>query len=160
MKNLLKMNNFQRQEPHLDLHLKDLDGELWRSVVGYEGLYSVSNLGRIRSESRMRPHSGFILGRIMKYKDNGRKCVFLNLSKDGIKHSRNIPGIVADAWIEKKRDGRFLVVMHKNKNPLDNRVDNLEIVTRSVSRIRDLELNLIPYTSLSKAEKANGNPTP
>ena len=36
-------------EIYQNLSLEDLPNEEWRDVVGYEGLYQVSNLGRVKS---------------------------------------------------------------------------------------------------------------
>ena len=35
-----------------NLSLEDMEGEVWKDVVGYEGLYQVSNLGRVKSLDR------------------------------------------------------------------------------------------------------------
>ena len=37
----------------VSLDLKDLDGEIWKDIPGYEGLYSVSNKGRVKSLSHL-----------------------------------------------------------------------------------------------------------
>ena len=36
-------------KPYENLSLEDMEGEVWKDVVGYEGLYQVSNLGRVKS---------------------------------------------------------------------------------------------------------------
>lgn len=38
----------------IEVFLGDLPGELWRDVVGYEGLYEASNLGRVKSLPKQR----------------------------------------------------------------------------------------------------------
>lgn len=39
-------------ETYQNLSLEDLPNEFWRDVVGYEGIYQVSNLGRVKSLDR------------------------------------------------------------------------------------------------------------
>ena len=39
-------------KPCENLSLEDMEGEVWKDVVGYEGLYKVSNLGRVKSLDR------------------------------------------------------------------------------------------------------------
>lgn len=49
------MEFIQRSERWLQL--KDLDGEIWKDVVGYENLYEVSNFGRIRTNKNKITHT-------------------------------------------------------------------------------------------------------
>ena len=37
-------------------HVPDLPGEVWKDIEGYEGLYAVSNKGRVKSLYRVMPH--------------------------------------------------------------------------------------------------------
>lgn len=41
-------NNYERREKSMD-NIKDLPGEEWQEVQGYNGKYLVSNMGRIKS---------------------------------------------------------------------------------------------------------------
>ena len=43
-----------------NLSLEDMEGEIWKDVVGYEGIYQVSNLGRIKSLDKRVNVSGFL----------------------------------------------------------------------------------------------------
>ena len=97
--------------------------EKWRSVVGYEGFYSVSNLGRVRREKTItRAKAGHVmkLSPIRGYLDVG-------LSRDGKQKVFRVHRLVVAAFI--KRIPEDLVVNHKNGIKTDNRLSNLEIVT-------------------------------
>lgn len=53
-------------ETYQNLSLEDLPNEIWKDVVGYEGLYQVSNLGRVKSLDRYAEYPN------LKYKENGK----------------------------------------------------------------------------------------
>lgn len=99
--------------------------ETWKDVDGYEGIYEISNLGRLRSyyakNGRLVNTSKLIKGKLDK--DGYREVA---LSKNGkVKYTR-IHRLVAEAFI----DGDIsLEINHKDGDKLNNTVDNLEWVT-------------------------------
>lgn len=103
-----------------------MDGEQWRNVSGYEGLYAVSDLGRVRS-LRMTVNGG-----LMRPADvNG--CQTILLVKDGKKRGFTIASLVARAFVDGYKPD--LWVCHKNGNQKDNRAINLEWTERTDRRI-------------------------
>lgn len=120
--------------------------EKWKNVFGYEDLYEVSSLGRIKRKD------GFVKtgiknndlrkinGRILKQhlKKNGYLCV--DLSKETKVKTLTVHRIVAMAFLE-KIEGKEQV-NHKNGNKLDNRVENLEWVTSQENRIHAFKTGL------------------
>ena len=106
--------------------------EVWKDVIGYEGLYEVSNLGRIKSlPRRLRGNNGFRYSRekILKEVPHTSGYVSVVLCKNGIHKTTLVHRIVAEAFLENKEN--LLEVNHKNENKKDNRVENLEWCTRS-----------------------------
>lgn len=106
----------------------------WRPVKGYEGLYEVSNKGQVRSLPRLVPFNWkgtitetFRRGGLLKpYKTtNGR--VQVNLFKGGKGSHWYIHRLVALAFIPNPNN--FPQINHKDENPLNNRVENLEWCT-------------------------------
>lgn len=95
--------------------------EIWRPVVGYEGLYDVSNLGRVRSLK-------FGRVKIMKPKDNGNGYLRVSLRKDGKGKKLYVHRIVWEAFVGPIPDGYELD--HLNTVRDDNRLENLRCVTR------------------------------
>jgi hypothetical protein len=95
--------------------------EEWRDVTGYEGLYQVSNLGRVKSFPCPGNYgrSG-IRTPITHYK--GYKWLYL--SKDKEKHNFKIHRLVAMAFIPNPNN--YPQVNHKNGIKDDNYVENLE----------------------------------
>lgn len=106
--------------------LRNLNGEKWRDVVGYEGAYSVSNLGRVCSNSNS-VNSGLMRPRIV------RGAYVILLVKDGKKRGFTISSLVARAFVDGYKPG--LWAHHKNGNQKDNRASNLEWLKRTDRKI-------------------------
>lgn len=117
------------------LSLDNLPNEEWRDVVGYEGLYQVSNLGRIKSLERRVPRSNgktmLVRERICKVSIN-RKYIYVTLSKYGKQPNMKVHRLVAEAFIP--NPGNLPQINHKDENPANNQVLNLEYCTSGYNR--------------------------
>ena len=103
--------------------------EKWKDVQGYEGLYQISNLGRVKSVKREVPHSrkGFtkvIKERLMSVCDNGNGYKTVYFLKNGKRAMRYIHRLVAEHFLEKPLGKGY--VNHKDYDTANNRADNLE----------------------------------
>lgn len=111
--------------------------EIWKAVVGYEGLYEVSREGRIRSLERDvpvaakpgRPASFKVRGRIKKFDSTAAGHQRVELSKGGVNKKLFVHRIVAEAFLGPSEG--LPVVNHLDCNPKNNRVGNLEWTTYS-----------------------------
>lgn len=162
-----------QEEIYKNLSLEDLPGEEWRDVVGYEGLYQVSNLGRVKSIDRKVSCNGGLKlakGRIIHQFSNGRGYLNIPLSKDGYSKRKYVHRLVCESFIGNIGD---LEINHIDKCKTNNNVNNLEICTRAynmayskedimetVNRkcyMYDESGNFVrEYKSISKAAKDNG----
>lgn len=105
--------------------------EIWKDVEGYEGLYQVSNLGRVKSlgmnfiRSDLKPYtrSGRILHQLV-YKND---YVKVELTNHGFSKRYYVHRLVAQAFIP--NPDNLPEVNHKDENPANNHVDNLEWCT-------------------------------
>ena len=108
--------------------------EEWRDIPGYEGLYQVSNLGRVRSLDRYVPHKKFGVkfckGVLMAIHQNNAGYLTVNLSRENKYTSYDIHRLVAKAFIPCS-DSECMQVNHKDENKHNNQIDNLEWVTCS-----------------------------
>lgn len=105
--------------------------EIWKDINEYEELYQVSNFGKIRSLERnitkingITQHSK---SRIIKGCDNGNGYLTVYLRKNGKNKPFYIHRLVAQAFIG-NIDGKD--INHKDFNRKNNRLDNLEILSR------------------------------
>lgn len=95
--------------------------EIWKDITGYEGLYQVSNLGRVKSFQRRVP---FIMSLNLRKRDG---YVTVNL-KNGRYRTHKIHQLVCLAFIGECPEGHE--PDHKNGVRHDNRLRNLRYVTR------------------------------
>ena len=93
--------------------------EIWRDVVGYEGLYQISSLGRARSLPRYHTR-----GKILKPVLTANGYLRVGFNKNGKCKKLLVHRLVAQAFIENPKN--LPQVNHRNENKADNRVENLE----------------------------------
>jgi hypothetical protein len=103
--------------------------ERWISIPGYEGIYEVSDAGRIRSLPRVDCREQRRAGKIIKpYRDGKKGYVAVSLVKNGVSTRRKVHRLVAAAFCARGTDADQ--VNHKNGKPNDNRACNLEWCTQ------------------------------
>lgn len=109
--------------------------EFWKPVSGFEGLYEVSDIGRVRSVF-YRKSRGPIIMKFYRhsnyYGDDDNRYRIVTLWRDKRKYKIFVHRLVAEAFLpnpDKKKE-----VDHINGIRYDNRVDNLRWVTRSENR--------------------------
>lgn len=109
--------------------------EVWKNIKDYEGLYQVSNKGKVRR---------FNSGKILKdrYDNYGYKRI--NLSKHGKYKTFYIHRLVGIMFLENKENKPQ--INHKNRNIEDNRVENIEWATakENVKHLHKTEKNTKP----------------
>lgn len=106
----------------------DLGFEVWQDIPGYEGRYQASTDGRIRSMSYISYHGGVVpkrmhKGKILKPSIYNKHYLRVDIKK---KHFP-IHRLVAKTFIPNFHNYPF--INHKDENPSNNRVENLEWCT-------------------------------
>ena len=98
--------------------------EIWKNIKGYEGLYQVSNLGRVKSLERKDNLGRKVNEKILKNRNATHGYIAVILSKDSNKKTYRVHRLVAEAFIP--NPNKYLEVNHKDENKSNNRIDNLE----------------------------------
>lgn len=121
------------QKNNKNKSLQDLEGEIWKDIIGFEGYYQVSNMGRVKSLHRVVHKSN---GRIMTFKPkilsinkhykNGYYSVFLRVF-DNFKR-KSLHRAVAECFLEPIENKTE--INHIDSNKSNNKADNLEWVNR------------------------------
>ena len=132
--------------------------EEWRPVVGYEGLYEVSNTGQVRSLDRYDSMNRFLRGRILRLFTDGLGYLRAQLYSNSKRKSFLVHRLVAQAFI--LNPDNLPQVNHRDESPSNDNVDNLEWCDGKYNvnygtrrdRIRDIRLKNGTYTGLSKEE--------
>lgn len=104
--------------------------EIWRAIQDYEGLYEVSNWGRVRSVGRYIESVNqfgkfvkYLNGKVLRQTLGGRGYLEVDFYKNGVREPKKVHRLVAEAFLPNQNG--YTVVHHKSHNKLDNRVENL-----------------------------------
>jgi hypothetical protein len=105
--------------------------EVWKSIKGYDGIYEVSNMGRVRSYMKKDGWAGYKVTdtpHLMSTIPNGNGYMYVTLSKGCKRENKYIHRLVAEAFIGDIPQG--YVINHIDYDKANNQVGNLEIVTQ------------------------------
>ena len=110
--------------------MSNYNTEIWKDIIGYEGLYQISSFGNIKSFDRAvlgkggKPRN--IKGQDIKKRLN-KGYLVVGLNKDGINKLKLVSRLVAIHFIENKDNKPE--VNHIDEDKQNNKIDNLEWVT-------------------------------
>jgi len=122
--------------------------EIWKDIKGYEGMYQVSDSGRVRSLDRTDCEGNKRKGKMLK-QQNGTGHLSVGLSLNGKKKSKYIHQLVAVAFLNHTPCGYKLVVDHIDNNPLNNKLSNLQLITHRENVSKDTT-SISGYTGVTK----------
>lgn len=109
----------------------ELPGEVWKDVVGYEGYYEVSNLGRVRGVDRIVTGSNVVTqhfkGHLMTQRPDGNGYMLCHLRMNRTRRMIHVHRMVAEAFIP--NPDNLPQVNHKDNSRTNSQVDNLEWCT-------------------------------
>lgn len=120
--------------------IPSLDGEIWKPIKGYEDRYKVSNMGRVRSRTKILSQGG----RVYKH-------VTLNNGDISHRSTRTVHTLVANAFIPNPEG--LLYVNHKDYDTHNNRAENLEWCTASYNVRYSLERRKRNAPTILEAEE-------
>ena len=98
--------------------------EIWKDIPGYEGIYQVSNNGKVKSMKRIRKGGGVLKEKMMTLYLDKDGYVKTSLYKNKKKNPMMVHRLVAFAFID--NPNMFPQINHKDENHSNNNVENLE----------------------------------
>lgn len=120
--------------------------EKWRFIPGYEKVYSISNIGRIKSHRN---------NKILKdaIGNSGYRMVELNYK--GVAKRKLVHRLILESFIGNMNG---YVTNHKDGNKLNNNIDNLERVTQSENVIHSIRIGLkVPLKGMELTQSKLNN---
>lgn len=133
--------------------MEQIENEVWKPVQGYEGLYEISNLGRLKSPQKVvngkegRLHT--LKERMLNPRVNQTGYYHTALYKNGKPKWYTVHRMVALSWIDNPENKPH--INHKDSNRLNNRVDNLEWCTHG----ENMKHGFLYGNKTQKGEKNN-----
>lgn len=105
-----------------------MEQEIWKDIEGYEGLYQISNMGRVKSLPKLKktPTTTFMTKEYIKSFSDCNGYLRVSLTKNGINKHCFVHCLVAKAFLG---NANGLTVNHKDENKKNNRVKNLEYLS-------------------------------
>ncbi|MEK5104348.1 NUMOD4 domain-containing protein [Cytobacillus sp. FSL M8-0252] len=131
--------------------------EIWKNVTGFEGLYQVSNIGRVKSLGRYRERKDGLLikvkEKVLMVRTDSKGYEKVDLTKGGKRKTVLVHRVVAQAFIPNSNNKPQ--VNHKDGNKKNNKVSNLEWNTISENIKHAHETGLINSSLLKGEENIN-----
>lgn len=103
-----------------------MEKEIWKEIKGFGGNYSVSSEGRVRSNGLLKGKNSKV--RILKTEMSKKGYLRVGLTKDGKQKKYLVHRLVAIAFLDNPNN--LPDVNHRNEIKTDNRVENLEWMSR------------------------------
>ena len=131
--------------------MNEIKVEQWKDIKGYEGLYQVSNLGRIKSLFRKVKYQNGFRNVKEKIKNTfiGKQCYErVELSKNKENKKYNIHRLVAEAFIPNKNNKPQ--INHIDGNKTNNKVENLEWCTQSENELHAYKIGLAKNSDMQR----------
>lgn len=113
-----------------------MDTEIWRPVPSHQGLYEVSDQGRVRLTARRisrGPCTFMAKPRLLATTTGGRAGNYLRVHLYNPERFAYIHHLVAEAFLGPRPEG--LMVLHKDDNGFDNRLENLRYGDRDENEL-------------------------
>lgn len=125
-----------------------VENEIWKDIPNYEGIYQVSNMGRVRSLTRIVYHGDIKYCRkgVIRKPFNTKDYDSLMLSKDGTKKIYMVHRLVALTFLPNPNNKPE--VNHKDGNKRNNKLENLEWVTTSENKLHAIRTGLLPIDQI------------
>ena len=133
--------------------------EIWKDILGYEGLYQVNDYGNVKSLSRTitKGNSTYITkDRLLKQSIDSQGYPYVNLSDYKKQKTFRVHQLVAVAFLNHTPDKhKGLVIDHIDNNKLNNMTTNLQLITNKKNTSKDRKNKTSKYTGVSWHKQSN-----
>ena len=129
--------------------MDDVTGECWLPVVGWEGFYEVSDLGRVRGIDRIDAAGRRWLGRVLKPRPTWDGYLRVSFCRGGRHYDTYIMRLVAEAFLGPCPEG--MEVRHGPIGKADNGVSNLSYGTH-IENCEDRARDKVHHHKLTRAD--------
>jgi hypothetical protein len=131
--------------------------EIFKDIPNYEGMYQISNLGRIKSiDRKVKSRNSYRIskGKILKPSLDGFGYPIVSLSKNNIKKTKKIHILVCESFLNHFSCGFDIVIDHIDSNKQNNNLSNLRLVTQreNSSKERTIKSGLPVGVTVSKKD--------
>ena len=127
--------------------------EIWKKIPNYND-YEISNLGNVKSLKKGKEK--IILSHGCGKRNGKYRYKSIKLSKNGVPKRIRIHQLVAMAFLNHNiNNNNNLVVDHINNNGFDNRLENLQIITKIKNQQKDKK-PISGFTGVHKSSSTNG----
>lgn len=141
---------------YLDRRLIDLPNEKWVDVFGFENTYSVSSFGRVKGKNRLSRCGRYdIKEKILVQTISDSETLLVALFEKKYSVTRVIVSSFLRKPIEEIFTSNKICVHHKNLNPFDNFIDNLEITDFGVVHKKVYKLGISGIEAANIVSKEN-----
>jgi len=132
--------------------------EVWKDITNYEGLYQVSNLGRVKSLERIVLCRNGVLKpikeKILVLNSDGLGYVSVALSKNSIVKITKVQYLVAFEFLGIKPNRKLkLVIDHIDNNKINNKSTNLQLITQRNNLSKDKKRGNSKYIGVFKTKE-------
>ena len=133
--------------------------EVWKEIKGFEGLYEISNKGRIKSLKRIKLNHGkypFIQNeRILKQPKNGNGYNSVSLNKNSKELKIEVHKLMAYIFLNHSPKKHELVIDHIDNDKTNNRLENLQLISNRENCIKDKRLGSSKYVGVYFSKSKN-----
>ncbi|HFK8175729.1 TPA: NUMOD3 domain-containing DNA-binding protein [Clostridium perfringens] len=129
--------------------------EVWKDIKGYEGMYQISNLGRVKALERIDSRGLRRKEKILKYNNTKNGYLEAVLCKNGKTKHITVHRLVAIHFIENINN--LPIVNHIDGNKQNNKVDNLEWCTYSYNVKHAFRTGLAKITDETREKMSNAH---
>ena len=120
----------------------NIETEIWKDILGYEGFYQVSNFGNLKSLSRKvnNKHGTFTLKKEKKLKPSNDKDGYqiIGFLKNGLRKMYRVHFLVCEAFLTEKPFSSY-VIDHIDNVKTNNKFSNLQYISNRQNLIKDIK---------------------